>query len=331
MAPGMRRAILDKGNRMANRKIFMIAALVGLMATSVMASSFRSADVVYVPVAGKTPAANNAFFRTDVWIANVTNQRVVVDVAFARQGQNNENVTDPANTRRLPVLEPGERREIVDIMGQVFGQADSTDPATGTVGQLIFFACREGGNCTQCNINAADCLPITVGARIYTTDAAGATFGQLVPGIPWFNFISPDAITEQLHQVFITGIRQTADYRTNIGIVNASQFSSAVVTARLFQANGQQFGATATVSLDPLGFSQQSVAGLFPGFTGNGAWVLLEQLPITSGSDPGFLAYGSLVDNKSNDPTYLEAQYIPVLDFGCIYGAKPIKRLVSRD
>jgi hypothetical protein len=313
---------------MANRKLFMIAALVGLMATSAMASAFRSADVVYLPVAGKLAGANNSFFRTDVWISNVTNQRVVVDVAFAPQGGNNENVTDPANTRRLPVLEPFQRREIVDIMGQVFGQADT---APATVGQLIFFACREGGNCTACDDNAADCLPITVQARIYTTDAAAATFGQLIPGIPWFNFVSPRSITEQLHQVFITGIRQTADYRTNIGIVNASQFSSAVVTARLFQADGQQFGPTATVSLPPLGFSQQSVASLFPGFAGNGAWVLLEQQPITIGSDPGFLAYGSLVDNKSNDPTYLEAQYIPVLDFGCVYAAKPIKRLVRRD
>ena len=313
---------------MANRKLLIIAALVGLMATSAMASSFRSADVVYLPVAGKLAGANNSFFRTDVWISNVSNQRVVVDVAFAPQGGSNENVTDPANTRRLPVLEPGERREIVDIMGQVFGQADT---APATVGQIIFFACREGGNCTACDTNAADCLPITVEARIYTTDAASATFGQLIPGIPWFNFVSPDAISEQLHQVFITGIRQNADFRTNIGIVNASQFSTATVTAKLFQSNGQQIGTTATVSLPPLGFSQQSVASLFPGFTGAGAWVLLEQLPISSGSDPGFLAFGSLVDNKSNDPTYLEAQYVPVLDFGCIYGSKPIKRLVRRD
>jgi hypothetical protein len=313
---------------MANRKLLMITALVGLMATSAMASSFRSADVVYLPVAGKLAGGNNAFFRTDVWISNVSNQPVVVDVAFAPRDGNNENVTDPANTRRLPVLLPGQRREIVDVMQQVFGQSDTADP---TIGQLIFFACREGGDCTACDTNAADCLPITVEARIYTTDAAGATFGQLIPGIPWFNFVSPDAISEQLHQVFITGIRQNTDYRTNIGIVNASQFSSAVVVAKLFQADGQQFGSNATVSLPPLGFSQQSVASLFPGFTGTGAWVLLEQLPISSGSDPGFLAFGSLLDNKSNDPTYLEAQYVPVLDFGCIYGAKPIKRLVRRD
>lgn len=314
---------------MSNKKLFVVAALVALMATSAMASSFRAADVIYLPVAGKTPGANNSFFRTDVWISNVTNQRVVVDVAFAPAGQDNSNVTDPANTRRLPVLEPGERREIVDVMGQVFGQTD----AQSSVGQLVFFACREGGNCTACETNAADCLPITVQARIYTTANTGATFGQLIPGIPWFNFISPDAISEGLHQVFITGIREGGDYRTNIGITNASQFSSAVVRARLFQSNGAQVGGTATVTLPPLGFSQQSIANLFPGFSGTGAYVVLEQDPLApgAGTDPGFLAYGSLVDNRSNDPTYLEAQYLEVLDFGCVYGSKPIRRLVRRD
>src|SRR5687767_4003677 len=101
---------------MLKRKAWMITALATLMATSVMASSFRAADTVYLPVAGKTPGAANSFFRTDVWIANVSNTPATVWVGYGRRGQ--DNTSAPANALRLtPDLAAGERRQIVDIMG----------------------------------------------------------------------------------------------------------------------------------------------------------------------------------------------------------------------
>ncbi|HVR43988.1 MAG TPA: hypothetical protein VMS56_11165 [Thermoanaerobaculia bacterium] len=306
------------------KKVVMMTALVGLMAGGAMASAFRAADTVYLPVAGKVAGGGGSFFRTDVWISNVSTSSVDVWVAYGARLQDNANA--PANAVMLATpLAPGERREIVDVMGAVFGTPD--DP--GALGQLIFFACRVGGNCGDCDTNAADCLPITVEARIYTTAADGSTFGQLIPGIPWYNFVSVDQVTTGLDEVFIVGVRQNENYRTNIGLVNASQFSSATLRVRLFQSDGTQFGSTFERTLPPLSMDQIAIPSMFTGFSGTGAWVHIEQAPLTTGSDPGFLAYGSMLDNESNDPTYLEAQYVPEMPWECVYGAKGIRRLAD--
>ncbi|HUP65066.1 MAG TPA: hypothetical protein VM557_07285 [Thermoanaerobaculia bacterium] len=307
-------------------KFSVATALMLLMATSAMASAFRAGDVVYLPAAGKAAGAAGSFFRTDVWISNLSNANVDVWIAFGARGADNSG--SPAAAIKLATpLAPNERREILDIMQLVFGQSD-LDPAR--VGHMIFFSCRVGGNCSDCDTNSTDCLPITVEARIFTTSASG-TFGQLIPGIPWYNYVSPDAADRQLHKVFIVGIRQDpVNFRTNIGLVNASQFSSASLSVKLFQSNGTQFGNTFFQTLPPLGTIQPNVGSMFPGFSGTGAWVEIEQAPLTSGSDPGFLAYGSLLDNRSNDPTYLESQYTQQMDFDCVYGAKPERRLVRR-
>ncbi|MGH9456623.1 MAG: hypothetical protein ACRD2J_03170 [Thermoanaerobaculia bacterium] len=309
-------------------KISIVAALVALMATGAMASNFRSADIVYVPVAGKTLGANSAFFLTDAFISNVNAVSVDVWVAFAQAGQNNAGAPAAA-TKLTTALAANERREIRDIMGAVFGVTDQeAQSGQGVIGHLLFFSCRTGGNCDEC-VDNPDCLPITVETRTFNRLPDGSTFGVTVPGLPWYNYVSPDAADRNLDEVFIVGIRQDAEFRTNVGLVNASQFSNATLRLRLFNANGTQFGSTVDRTLPPLGFEQPNVASLFPGFTGSGAWLTVEQLPLSSGSDPGFFAFATLTDNRTNDPTWLESQYIPQLDFNCVYGAKPQRRPVD--
>lgn len=307
----------------------MITALAALMATGAMASSFRAADTVYLPVAGKTPGAASSFFRTDVWLANVSPTPATVWVAYARRGQ--DNASAPANALRLtPDLAAGERRQIVDIMGAVFGFDDDDIE----VGHLIFFAYRQGLESADCDDSPADCRLITVQGRIYTTAADGSTFGQDIPGIPWYNSVGPESASLDLHRVFITGIRQfgTAGvdgYRTNIGLVNASMYETATLRARLFSATGVQFGATYETTLPPLGFIQPNITAMFSGFTGDGYWLEIEQVD-TAAQDLAFLAFASLLDNKSNDPTTLEAQYFPEMDWSCVYSSKPPSRAVRR-
>ena len=308
----------------------MIAALVAVMATGAMASAFRAADTVYLPVAGKVAGANNSFFRTDVWLSNVSSTPANVWVAFAPQGQDNSGAPDAAEN--IGVLAAGERREIVDIMGQVFGLA-GTETTPIPIGQLIFFAYREGVSAADCEINPNDCRQITVEARIYTTTAEGATFGQLVPGIPWYHVASPIVLPgSNLDHTFITGIRQNAEYRTNIGLVNASADANAQIEVTLRSSTNQVLG-THNETLPPLGFVQRNVGAMFSGFTGTGAWVDIRQIDTGAGTFVASLAYGSLLDQRSNDPTYLEAQYEPPLDeqmINCIYGAKPPRRPVKR-
>jgi hypothetical protein len=322
-----------------------------LLSTPAFASAFRAADTIYLPVAGKTRGANNAFFQTDVWISNLSADRIVVDVAFAPTEdeagpKDNRNVTLAANLKRVPTpINPNQRLEILDIMEIVFGIPDSQDAS----GMLIFFPIRENGTAVDCGTPPNDCRIISVEARIYNTALPGsnlpegATFGQLVPGLPWYDFISQDAAFAELRNAFLVGIRMNAEYRTNIGLVNASAFSTTTIRARLFNADGTQFGSDFTLALPPLAHAQRRVDIMFPGYSGSGAWLTVEQAntvptdpndPDCGGGCPGFFAYGSLIDQESNDPMYLETQYRRTLQgneqIQCIYGKVAIPRIVRR-
>jgi len=159
------------------------------------------------------------------------------------------------------------------------------------IGFVMLFACREGSDCTQCD---ADCRRITARARVFTTDAEGKTYGQLVPGVPSQSLHGPD------DRVFLTGIRQTGAFRTNVGLLNASEQAETTLRLRLHDASGER--GVYEQRLPPLAFVQGSVAAMFPGFTGEG-WIAIE-----SGSMAPFLAFASMIDNASNDPVYLESQ-----------------------
>lgn len=339
---------------MKKSTLFVVMAVLSLASSAVFASAFRAADTIYLPIAGKTRGANNAFFQTDVWISNLSIDRVVVDVAFAPTEteagpQDNRNVTQAANLKRIPTaINPNQRLEIIDFMKTVFEIPDGQDAS----GMLIFFPIRENGTIVDCGASPNDCRIISVEARIYSTALPGsnlpegATFGQLVPGIPWYDFISSDYASRGFDSAFIVGVRMNADYRTNIGVVNASAFSQTTIRVRLFSDVATQVGSDFTVTLPPLAHVQRRVDIVFPGFSGTGAWVLIDQLNSTAtepndpfcgaaqGGCPAFFAYGSLLDQKSNDPTYLEAQFRPTIQdvntLDCIFSKTPIARRVRR-
>lgn len=313
---------------MFTRKVMLVGTLILVMAGGAMANTFRASDTIYVPIAGKLAGANNSFFRTDLFISNLSQDRVVVDVAFAPSGETRDNssVINTGSTVRLqPALAPGERREIVDVMGSVFGRSD----AEVSIGHLIFFGCREGGvNCTGNTLS--DVRPISVEGRIYTTAADGATFGQLIPGIPFYLQAGLENSTN-LQSIFITGIRNTSQFRTNIGLVNGSSTNTTVLRVRVFNSANQQID-TLTKTLGKLAHTQFVVPATL---TGSG-YVIIDQVsvdpPVGPDNAASFFAYGSMLDNKSNDPTYLEPQFLFGIneDALCVFQSKPPKRAAGR-
>lgn len=311
---------------MFTKKVTLIGTLLLALTGSAMANTFRGSDTVYVPIAGKVAGGNNSFFRTDIFIANLSQDRVVVDVAFGpSDAPDNSAVINTGNTVRLqPALAPGERREIVDIMGSVFGRSDSER----TIGHLIFFGCKEGGvNCTGDNLT--DARAISVEGRIYTTAADGSTFGQLIPGFPFYLQAGLENRTE-LQSVFITGLRVNSQFRTNIGLVNGSSTNSTVLRVRVFNSANQQVDSV-TKTLGKLGHTQFPV----PTLQGSG-YVIIDQVsvdpPVSSTNTASFFAYGSMLDNRSNDPTYLEPQFLFGIseDALCVFQGKTPKRAAGR-
>jgi hypothetical protein len=299
----------------------LIALSILAITVPAIASNFRAADVVYLPAAGRVQG--QAFFKTDVVVTNVSNGTVVVDAALlegagdARAGLG----TDAIET--VATLEAGESILIEDAIQAIFGR--------NGFGQMIFYSCRVGGDCSACDDDASDCLPIVVEGRIYA-DTEGGTLGQLFSGYPWYSYVSSAVADRGLDEVWITGIRQDADYRSNLGFTNASEFSTTVLNVTLFNNDGTPFGTTRQVTLGPVGHSQQNVGGLFSGFTGTG-YVVVQQPasgvtptnpddedPFIASGAPGFFAYGSVLDNMTDDPTTLEAVYPVEFDYVAVYG-----------
>jgi hypothetical protein len=321
-----------------------VAAVVMSCAVSAMASNFRVADQVYVPVAGHVVGGSGTFI-SDVNVSNLSTDSVSVSVTYAAQG----NTAAQQVFSNLFTLAPGERREFVDFVATP--QAQGGLGLGNGFGMLLFNGCKANTSCgtdTQNPFGVSENFrPISVESRIYsippgTTLANNPpTTGQLFSGLPWYSYVSSDTASVGLDKVFITGIRQTGStgtagtYRTNIGLVNASQFGNTTIVVKLFNgATGAQSGSTYTLNLGPFGQVQQPITNMFPGFTGSNAYVTVEQtnnssagLPNTptgcqTNGCPGFFAYGSLLDNASGDATTLESQFLKALSdeaLTCIY------------
>lgn len=317
---------------MSNLKKSMAAvALLLASAATASASAIRGADTIYLPIAGRAAGANNSFFRTDLFITNLSSDRVQVELAYAPAGENNNNAgaTAPSATQKI-VLAGNERREIIDATSVIFNQTAGT-------GGIVFFACREGGNCANPDTATGDLRNISVQARIYTTAGDGSTFGQIIPGIPWYFYISNEAFDQSLQRAFITGLRSTTEFRTNLGLFNYSTNTTITVRIRIFNGTGAQQGGDITRTLAPLAQVQFPLAS---SFSGTGFYATLEEVSFTpdAGVDAstaahGFFAYASLLDNRSNDPTYLEAQYFESLDIDelrCLFSSKPQRRARRR-
>lgn len=324
---------------MSMKKLAVAAALT-LCAFGASASNFRGADQVYIPAAGNFQGASGRFV-SDVILANLTGDEVEVSVIFQQIGPGGGPGTE---FRNIVTLRGHERREFKNFIPSVLGLN-----AGNEFGQLIFNGCLKGFSCGADTQNKEGVSPnfraISATSRVYSIpNGSGAnplTTGQLFTGIPWYHFVSSLQANNGLDKVFIPGLRQTGDpgvagtFRSNIGLVNASQWSRSTIRVTLYQGtmtNADRKGNPYEVTLEPLGSVQPGFSQMFPGFTGENYFVVVEQhspepvgtVPETCIQGcPAFLAYGSILDNGSGDATTLEAQYLAPLSDSAILTIYP--------
>jgi hypothetical protein len=342
----------------------VVTAAMMLCAAAAMANNFRVADQVYVTAAAHAAGASGTFI-SDIFISNLSTDSVAVTVLYGSSPAGNlqsfGSVAVP-----LITLGPNERREIPDFMATPVAQG-GLGLSVG-FGQLIFNACKAGGNCTVPPATGSctggdpvlgtcpDFRPISVETRVYSIPPAGGctstfsasvcagstspTTGQLFSGLPWYNFASSDALSIGLDKVFITGFRNNSAFRSNVGLVNASQFSITTLKVKLFDGkNNTQIGSDANIILQPFGHTQILISDpkLFPTFIGStatNAYVTVEQgsnIPTGDAAAngcntgcPAFFAYGSVLDNLSGDATTLEPQFLKQLSdsaVNCIFNS----------
>ncbi len=314
-------------------KRLLIATALTMCAAGAYASNFRAADQVYIMTAGRivqTTGAANTFI-SDVQLANLTSDTVVVSVIY----QPINAPTNPAQPNSIGqefkdviTLLPFERKEYRDFFQSALNLQSG-------FGLLILNGCKQGADCgpsgTDPDTNVANYRSISAESRIYSFKTADGpqlkgTTGQLFSGIPWYHFVSMLQASAGLDEVFITGITHNASFRSNIGLVNASQYSSTDIRLTLYRGRirTEDKVAETVVHLTPLENTQRNIPALFPTAPQNDNYfVVAEQISATPNPSgvptscnqgcPAFLAYGSVLDNVSNDATTLESQYLKEL------------------
>jgi hypothetical protein len=298
---------------------------------------FRAADLVVIPAAASISGLNSSQWRTDVEIMNVDTVAVDVEVVFLECcGTDNavwfDTITNHLGGRKeegfgyindsLKDIQPNRAVTISDIITPNWGAEQK--------GALLFFA-YEAGSLLKTTPPGGNPKRILVNARTYSvgTDASGnaVTYGQHIPGMPWYDYIDPQQKSKGLDSVLFSGIREDTAFRTDLGLVNLSdRLTSLDVTLTLFAADGTQMDQQALI-LPPLSHVQydQVANTLFSVASGTPLVDATLQVAVTSYSTvaqdptPGLIVYVSRIDNVSNDPIHIEHTFTKELPWDCVF------------
>ncbi len=317
-----------------------LAVLVTLVVAGSSVAMFRAADLVIVPVAAATPGLQNSNWRSDIEILNV--DTVPVDVAIVllpsytssnlywystignhlggRQSDGFGHVDE-----RLKDIQPGHAVILEDLVKNVWGE--------GYKGALLVYA-FEAGSFSSTTPPGGHPRKIVVTSRTYSQSTTGEgseartlTYGQQIPGIPWYDYLDPNLKDAGLASVTFTGIREDTRFRTALGLVNISDVLTSVqVKVTLKAADGTVLKEKALL-LGPLVHVQydQFVVGLLgleEGQAYTGLTVTVEATGwqgTAAEPTPALIAYASRVDNATNDPVYLEQTFGVELPWDCVF------------
>jgi hypothetical protein len=207
-------------------------------------------------------------FHTDMRIFNASPQGTKVTVAF------------PANNALTPaqkLLAAGEVWAIDNVLPTLW-------QTTG------------GGAVVVTSDNDA---PLVVTARTFSRRDDGGTFGQFIPGVS-----ASEAVGVGDRPLQIVQLEQSPSFRSNLGVVEVT--GNPVTLDIAAYVPESKVAAHTTVTLNPGEFQQFS--GIFSRM-GFGSNVYNGRIAITAiGGTGRVAAYGSVIDNRTQDPTYVPAQ-----------------------
>jgi hypothetical protein len=233
----------------------------------------RSQTKTYV-VPGVAELENGASnFHTDMRIFNASQEAVTVSLNYYAQGNP---VAVPAT--ETITINPGHVKALDNILPSLWN-------LTATGGAVTVTADRDAS--------------LVLTARTYSRDAEGGTYGQFIPGVT-----SADAVgIHDNRAIELLQLEDTPQYRTNIGFVEVT--GQPVLVEVRAESPQSKVSHVVHVQLRANEFIQQR---LFPamGFSNN---VYNGRVTIRAiGGEGKVAAYGSVVDNKTVDPTYVPAQ-----------------------
>lgn len=213
-----------------------------------------------------------ANFHSDMRIYNGGATSATATLTYYPQGNPGGSVTATPIT-----IAPGEVKAYDNVLPSLFGVTNS-------------------GGSVLLTTSAASKLVAT--GRTYSIDSKGGTFGQFIPGVT-----PPEGIGAGDRPLQILQLEQSQNFRSNLGLDELTG-NPVKVRVSLFLPDSKVTPST-EVDLQPNEFRQLNgvIGGMNPGNTYN-ARITVEVI----GGTGRVTAYGSVVDNATQDPTYVPAQ-----------------------
>lgn len=223
----------------------------------------------FVPAGAHAPGAEGSLFATDMTLLNLGTEAADVEVLLLERDQDN---SDP---RSIAVSLPFSRStaELNDIVLDRFGESNLA---------AAFRICSS--------------QPLLGMSRTYNLEDSKTvkTFGQGIPAYPVSVSLGDGKIGH------LTFLYEDSRFRTNIGMVNTSSGQIEVVVT-LFDADGTELGSMDDF-LPPWGHIQHN--RIFGSVTSGDIAAGSARVEVTGGSA---LVYASVLDNATNDPTFMLA------------------------
>ncbi len=144
-------------------------------------------------------------------------------------------------------------------------------------------------------LEVASDQPLLVAARTYNSSDTG-TYGSP------YQALTPSQGLKATDAAYLVGLREDGSFRTNIGLANAGT-DQAVVTVTLFDGSGVVV-TQLQETIPPASYIQE----VQPFYTTGGTVVVNGYARVNVVSGSGVMAFASVIDNQTNDPTSVYPQ-----------------------
>jgi hypothetical protein len=221
-----------------------------------------------------------ATFESDIRIANAGVQVMKYLLTFTPTASDGTKVGQQA----IIQVDPGETAALADVLKNFFGFAAPGDSISGVL--EIRPVVAGGGPIPSTTFASSRTFALT----------ANGTFGQFIPAIPFARFIGQTKDPAKPAVLSLQQVAQSAKYRTNLGIVEASG-EPAKVQIDVFGGSGVRLG---TYSIDLKGGEHRQLGNFL---ASKGLAVDDGRIQLSVISATGKISgYASVLDNQTNDP-----------------------------
>jgi len=331
------------------------------------AAQFLAADLIYLPAVTHIGGEGDSRWRSDVFITNVDD--VDIDIAiiyYPSGGRDNSGVFDGRELwlggreadgfgyidSELANIPPNGTVVLRDPVGEYWATQEGVNH-TGALAIFAYEADTLEDDGTRVFKNAI------VNSRAYTPSSffvpdpdnegeflpKSGTYGMTLPGVPWYNLADPSAVGDNgdFSFLLLTGAKDDAEYRYNVGVVNASDpLTTITLVIQPFQGNGEPYlnadespiariytlPPAAHVQYNDIFFSQLGL-----GNTPDDTILKISFLQWTSGSSEpvvGMTVYGTMIDNQTQDPTAILPAFGYPYDVECQWPSTDAKSTGDR-